>query len=305
MDRTHITAMNIATRSRWIDRIGRASGGFATNARELEHELADEIRRDGSSALTGHLRLCGAIPETYAYDSSAEKLYAKYTDIVIHEAFKALGLNSAVLMERTDAADVECVCGSYGFVADAKAFRPSRTAKNQKDFKIQALDNWKQGKPYAMVVCPVYQLPSRTSQIYQQAIARSVCVYTYTHLACHVQCAERIGARSSTGLLHDVFSSIEAMLPTKSAGEYWQAVNGVLLDGGNALELWRKEKIALLESIDVAKEDALRALAAERARIMRLSRQDAIREVLSGRRLDTRTRAVESVSENGILDIGE
>ena len=38
---------------------------------------------------------------------------------------------------------------------------------------------------------------------------------------------------------------------------------------------------------------------------MRLSRQDAIREVLSNRRLDTRTRAVESVSENGILDIGE
>ena len=38
---------------------------------------------------------------------------------------------------------------------------------------------------------------------------------------------------------------------------------------------------------------------------MRLSRQDAIREVLSNRRLDTLARAVESVSENGILDIGE
>ena len=78
MDRTHITAANIAVRSRWIDRIGRASSGFATDARELEQELADEIRREGSSALVGHLRLCGAIPETYAHDSSAEKLYAKY-----------------------------------------------------------------------------------------------------------------------------------------------------------------------------------------------------------------------------------
>lgn len=242
MDRTHITATNIATRSRWVDWIGHASGGFATDARELEQELADEIKRGGSSALIGHLRLCGAIPETYAYDSSAEKLYAKYTDVVIHEAFKALGLNSAVLMERTDAADVECVCDSYGFVADAKAFRLSRTAKNQKDFKVQALANWKQGKPYAMVVCPVYQLPSRTSQIYYQAVARSVCVYTYTHLACHVQCAEGLGAGSGTGLLHDVFSSIEAMLPTKNASEYWQTVNGVLLDGGNTSELWRKER---------------------------------------------------------------
>ena len=209
MDRTHITAANVATRSRWIDRIGRASGGFATAARDLEQELADEIRRDGNAALIGHLRLCGAIPEVYAHDSTAEKLYAKYTDIVIHEAFKALGLDSAVLTERTDAADVECVCDSYGFVADAKAFRLSRTAKNQKDFKVQALDNWKHGKPYAMVVCPVYQLPSRTSQIYQQAIARSVCIYTYTHLACHVRRAERVGAGSSTALLHDVFSSVD------------------------------------------------------------------------------------------------
>ena len=305
MDRTHITAANLAVRSRWIDRIARASSGFATDARELEQELADEIRRDGSGALVGHLRLCGAIPETYAYDSSAEKRYAKYTDVVIHEAFKALGLTSAVLMERTDAADVECVCDSYAFVADAKAFRLSRTAKNQKDFKVQALDNWKHGKPYAMLVCPVYQLPSRTSQIYQQAIARSVCVYTYTHLACLVQSAERAGARSGTAALHDVFSTIERMLPTKNASEYWQAVNGVLIHGRDSSELWRRERIALLESIDVAKEDALRALAEERTRIMRLSRQDAIREVLSGRRLDARTRAVESVAANVILDIGE
>ena len=132
-----------------------------------------------------------------------------------------------------------------------------------------------------------------------------MCIYTYTHLACHVQHAERVGAGSSTELLHGVFSSIEAMLPTKDANGYWQVVNRMLLDGGRASELWREEKIALLESIEVAKEEALKALAEERARIMRLSRQDAIREVLANRRLDTRTRAVESVSENGILDIGE
>jgi hypothetical protein len=41
-------------------------------------------------------------------------------------------------------------------IADAKAFRLSRTAKNQKDFKIQAMDSWKRGKPFAMVVCPIY-----------------------------------------------------------------------------------------------------------------------------------------------------
>ena len=29
---------------------------------------------------------------------------------------------------------------TYSLVADAKAFRLSRTAKNQKDFKVQAMD---------------------------------------------------------------------------------------------------------------------------------------------------------------------
>ena len=303
MDSKLITDADVARRSRWVARIAESGADFAANAGQLERELADEISREGSGALVGHLRLCGAIPEAYAYDSTAEKLYAKYTDAVIHEAFKAIGLTSAVLTERTDAADVECVCDDYSFVADAKTFRLSRSAKNQKDFKIQALDNWKHGKPYAMVVCPVYQLPSRTSQIYQQAIARSVCVYTYTHLAFLVQRVE--DANAGTSLLQEVFSSVEALLPTKSAHGYWQAVNGVLLRQRGSAALWREEKLALLESIETAKEEALTFLARERERIMRFSREQAIQEVLAGRKLDARADAVESVSGNGLLDVGE
>ena len=303
MDSKLITNADVARRSHWVAHIAQASASFAADAGQLEQELADDVKRQGSGALVGHLRLCGAMPESYAYDGSAEKRYAKYTDAVIHEAFKAIGLTSAVLTERTDAADVECVCDSYSFVADAKAFRLSRSAKNQKDFKIQALDNWKHGKPYAMVVCPVYQLPSRTSQIYQQAAARSVCVYTYTHLAFLVRHVE--DANAGTSLLQEVFSSVEAMLPTKSAHDYWQAVNGVLLRRRGSAPLWREEKLALLESIAIAKEEALTFLASERQRIMGFSREQAIREVLAGRKLDARVDAVESVSENGLLEIGE
>lgn len=303
MDSRLITPADIANRLRWIERIGRGVSEFSAGAGRLEQELAEEIRQS-STALIGHLRLCGAIPEAYAYDSSAEKLYAKYTDVVIHEAFKAIGLVSVVLSERTDAADVECACESYNFVADAKAFRMSRTAKNQKDFKVQAMDTWKRGNRYAMVVCPVYHLPSRTSQIYEQAIARSVCVYTYTHLACLVQYAASVGATASTSLLHDVFCSVEKNLPTKNANDYWQAVNGALLRRRGITDLWRAEKVALLESVEVAREEALNVLAGERRRTMSLSRQEAIQEVLRGRRLDARVRAVESVAANGLLDIG-
>lgn len=58
-------------------------------------------------------------------------------------------LETRVLTERGDAADVEAVSSNFSFVADAKAFRLSRTARNQKDFKVQAMDRWKHGTPYA------------------------------------------------------------------------------------------------------------------------------------------------------------
>ena len=304
MDRTLITAKDVASRSLWVDRIRQLSGDFGADSERLGQALSEEISQEGARALIFHLRLCGAIPESYGYDSSAEKLYAKYTDMVIHEAFKAIGLVSTVLRERTDVADVECVCDRYSFVADAKAFRLSRTAKNQKDFKIQALDSWKHGKPYAILVCPVYQLPAKKSQIYRQATARSVCIYTYTHLASLVRHAETHGQQSARGLLQDVFVSIEAMVPSKSANDYWQVVNRVFLNHAGKSEIWREEKIALLESVEVARQEALRFLAEERERVMRLSRQEAIQEVLDGRKLDARIQAVTAVVENGLLDIG-
>ena len=305
MERTLISTRDTASRAFWIDRIRRLSGDFGSDAERVEQTLADEVDREGLRALVGHLRLCGVIPEGYGHDSSAEKLYAKYTDIVIHEAFKAIGLASIVLGKRTDAADVECVCDTYDFVADAKAFRLSRTAKNQKDFKVQALDDWKHGKRYAMVVCPVYQLPFRTSQIYQQAASRSVCICTYTHLSCLVRFADVSGQDAAIDLLRCMFVSIEAMLPSKNANEYWQIVNGVVLSRDGMSAIWREEKIALLESVEIARREALGFLAEERERIMKLSRQEAIREVLNGRKLDARIRAVESVAANRILDAGD
>ena len=293
-------------RAYWVEEISRLSGDFGTDSDRVEQEISKEIQKQGVSPLLGHLRLCGAIPERYGHDSSEEKLYSKYTDVVIHEAFTAMGLTSVVLKERADAADVECVSRAYSFVADAKAFRLSRTAKNQKDFKVQAMDNWKHGKPYATVVCPVYQLPTRSSQIYEQAASRNVALTSYTHLAVLVRYAEQAGKAKAHALLHAMFKTVEAMNPSKDAVAYWQAVNGVFLSAESCLPaIWREEKIASTESIAVAREEALRFLAAERERIMRLSREQAIREVMKWRKLESRIRAVKSVADNGLLAIGD
>ena len=301
-----ITEQQIEKRKYWIEEISRLSGNFGVDAERVEQEVSQEIKTAGIESLLGHLRLCGAIPERYGHDTSEEKLYSKYTDVLIHEAYTAVGFTSLVLKERADVADVECVCPGYSFVADAKAFRLSRTAKNQKDFKVQAMDNWKHGKPYAMVVCPIYQLPSRTSQIYQQAATRSVCIATYTHLSVLVRYAVRFNQAMALDLVHELFRTVEAMNPSKDASSYWQAVNRTFIGFDSAInDMWREEKIASDESIHISKEEALTFLASERERIMKLSREEAITEVLKWRKLENRILAVRAVADNGILGMGQ
>ena len=257
MDLKVITDQQVSNRRYWVDEICRLSGNFGIDSDRVEHEITQEIKTSGTASLIGHLRLCGAIPEQYAHDSTEEKLYSKYTDVVIHEAYTAMGFTSAVLRERADVADVECVCSRFSFVADAKAFRLSRTAKNQKDFKIQALDNWKHGKPFAMVVCPVYQLPARSSQIYQQAATRSVCIFTYTHLAALVRHAEQCDAANSVKLMHEVFKTVDSMIPSKDASAYWQGLNRAILEFDTSIAvMWREEKIAATEAIRLALNQA-------------------------------------------------
>lgn len=300
-----ITKYQLDKRNYWIDEISRLSGNFGVDAEKVEKEISEEIRCDGIDSLLGHLRLCGAIPERYGHDTSEEKLYSKYTDVVIHEAFTAMGYKSLVLKERADVADVECVNDDYSFVADAKAFRLSRTAKNQKDFKVQAMDDWKHGKPYAMLVCPVYQLPARTSQIYQQAASRTVCIATYTHLAVLVRYAQDKSKNKAMKLLHEVFRSVEAMNPSKNANSYWQVVNRKMLDSDRVLRnIWKDEKTASIESIGISKREALMFLSTERERIMRLTKEEAIKEVLKSSKIENKIKAIKRVVDNGILSVG-
>lgn len=304
MSLTVVTELDVARRRSWIERISQVTGDFAMDSNRIQREMTQEFIEPGISALLGHLRLCGVIPEKFGHDSSEEKLYSKYTDIVIEAAFTRIGFSCLVLSERAGVADVECLCGDYGFVADAKSFRLSRTAKNQKDFKVQALDSWKHGKPFAILVCPWYQLPSRTSQIYQQATSRSVCIWTYTHLAALARYADLSGKPAAIARLREVFRTVETINPSKDAVAYWQAVNRTLLQSNvDLIAAWREEKLAAVESIQLARDEALQFLAFERERIMRLSREEAIQEVIKWRKIETRVKAVGLVADNGILDL--
>lgn len=299
-----ISQSAINRRLHWIEEIKKSSGHFESDSSRIEKDLNKEIAKNGLSAVLDHLRLCSAIPESYGHDTSEEKLYSKYTDALISAAYSFMGFSSMVLTERADAADVEAVAADYGFVADAKVFRLSRTAKNQKDFKIQAMDLWKRGKPFAMVVCPLYQLPSRNSQIYQQAAARNVCIFSYSHLAVLVQLVETEGTDEVIGLLYEVFKTVQAMNPSKDANQYWQAVNRTVLDYDDRVrELWKIEKIATVESIAISKEIALAHYASERETIMRLTREEALKRLVEMYKIDSRVEKIKAVSDNSLMTI--
>ena len=294
----------IKRRDYWVEEIRKLSGHFGNDTEKLEKELEAEIKKNGVSSLIDHLRLCGNIPESYGHDTSEEKLYSKYTDCLLSLAYTALGLKSLVLKERADAADVEAFAKDYSFVADAKAFRLSRTAKNQKDFKVQAMHGWKRGKPYAMVVCPIYQLPTSSSQIYQQATTQNVCVFTYSHLALLLSYSEVEGQAKAQQLLKKIFETIQALNPSKNATDYWLAINKSILSFSKKIQpLWDVEKGVATESIAVAKDEALTFLAQEREKIMRMNLKEALKELIKVHKIESRIKTINAISDNGLFTL--
>lgn len=126
----------------------------------------------------------GAIPESIIASSTEEKLYSKASDIILSRCFIELGLKSKALSERGNSADIiaESIHG-YTLVADAKTFRLSRTAKNQKDFKISTLSNWRgMEHDFALLVSPYFQYPSTSSQIYSSSLDNKVCLLSWEHI---------------------------------------------------------------------------------------------------------------------------
>ncbi len=301
---TVISDAAIATRKHWIAEIKKISGNFGADATRLETELAEEFRISGGMGLRNHLRLCGAIPETYSHDSSEEKLYSKYTDVLASLAFAHLGIRSVVLVERADAADVECFADDYEFVADAKAFRLSRTAKNAKDFKVPSMHKWKYHRPHAMVICPLYQVPSSSSQIYRQAISDDVCIFSFSHLSLLTAFADAVSPDDARRLLKQIFKVVITLHPSKDANAYWRSINKTILEFNACLkDLWREEKLAFVEAIADAKKEALTCLSFERSLILRMSHTEALQALVKCRKLDARERQINKFSDNGLMEI--
>ena len=298
-----VESADLERRKWWVENIATEGDSFERRTEEIEAMLKEEVAKEGTDALLSHLRLCGAVPEHYGTNSSEEKLYARYTDCLVATAFSEIGMQSGLISERADAADVHAVGGGMSLVADAKAFRLSRSAKNQKDFKITALGSWRGEADYAILVCPIYQLPQRSSQIYMQAVSGNVCILSFTHMAAIVDFATRHDQSSATTLLKRTLDVVAVLQPGKSALDYWAGVNGALVEGlGGSADPWTREKTAALEGLQVVKQEAVVALRRERTRLSSLSREDAVQELIRNSGVDQRLDRVQSVSLGPLLD---
>lgn len=67
--------------------------------------------------------------------------------------------------------------------------------------------------------------------------------------------------------------------------------------------LWKTEKQAAIESVTAAKEEALAFLAREREKIMRMTHEEALLELVRVHKLESRISMIKSVRDSGILEI--
>ena len=210
-----------------------ANKNFAESGVLIEQSLNTCDRED----ILGHLDYGGMIPEMFGHDSTEEKVFAKYCDALLARSLKELGLESRVLEERADAADVAALChDSYSLVGDAKAFRLSRTAKNQKDFKVESLHKWKKVAKYACLLAPFYQFPRSNSQIYSQATRYNVTLLSYTHLAFLIR-----SKQFDCEQLEALWKVATTVDESKGAEAYWTSVEKVVLAlTGKSQDDWQR-----------------------------------------------------------------
>lgn len=249
--------------------------------------LEDEVGQLSHASVGAELLNCGIIPEQYSHDSSEEKLWAKYCDILMNRSFNLLGIPSEVIRIRGDSADIRGVSEDYSIVADAKAFRLSRTAKNQKDFKISALDDWRRGDTYACLVAPLYQYPSRSSQVYSQAEEKNVTLLSYIHIKFLID----IKPRHSIESLWKTSGSLSA---SKDARRYWEAIDdNVVSITNSSYEYLRRYKRNAMESIMRVGEEGIQYWESVKQDYQLLSKEEAILRLIKAEKIDQKIEVIQ------------
>ena len=269
-----------------IDLILKIAG--SENAFDILEKKFAKITKD---ELSSSLLECGIIPELFEHDSSEEKLWAKYCDILLAQTWTHLSIPAEVLRARGDSADVFGRTHNYSIVGDAEAFRLSRTAKNQKDFKVQALNDWRKSNTYACLVSPLYQYPQRGSQIYVQAIERNVTLLSYTHLNFLLDC--------TNGQNLDPLWRISSELPkSKNAQQYWEAIDRITREiAGESKKTLSNYKQMTIDKIKQLGKEGIDYWETRVAAYKKLSQEEAVARLIKAEKVDAKIWAIKKAIE--------
>lgn len=249
-------------------------------------ELERRVRAFNQQQLIEALLECGVIPEAFEHDSSEEKLWAKYCDILLAMAFEALGMSAQVIRLRGNSADVLATGHGHTIVGDAKAFRLSRTAKNQKDFKVKALNDWRRENTFACLVAPLTQFPNTRSQIYEQAVEMNVALFSYTHLRLLIE-------QNFITSLETLWRLPATLNRTGSAVDYWAAID-------NAICLLCDSDLSTLNNLKQLEIDKQRELGNEGiefwtqkiAEYEKLSQAEAVTRLIKSEKIEAKIRTI-------------
>ncbi len=268
-----------------IFKIAKEKDAFDT----LEKYLSTLSRQD----LSENLIDCGILPEMFAHDSSEEKLWAKFSDILLAKSLNFLGIEAEVLGARGNSADVFGKTKNYTIVGDAKTFRLSRTAKNQKDFKVNALDTWRKGDNYALLLAPLAQFPNTKSQIYSQSIEKNVTLVSYTHfhflLDFHTN--QDLQSLWETG---NNLSEIIEKANWQNSSIYWNAIDKKICEiVGQNLDILAKYKQIEIDKTKEIGNEGITFWKNKIADFQTLSKEEAIRLLIKSEKIEAKIKTIE------------
>lgn len=262
---------------------------------QIENTLAGITKEKLAENIIG----CGILPEMFHHDSSEEKLWAKYSDIILAKALTYLEIPSDVLRARGNSADVFGKAQGYSLVGDAKTFRLSRTAKNQKDFKIKSLDDWRKANNYALLVAPLTQYPQRKSQIYEQAIEKNVTLLSYTHLNFLLnfhQKGQNLKPLWETGnRLKMLFSASEH----QNSANYWAEIDKTTCEivNQNESELQTYKNLEIQKTQEIGREgvtfwqDKIKGY-------KQLSQEEAVKELIKAEKIEAKINTIQKAIQD-------
>ncbi len=282
-------------REQVIDDIFKFSG--ERNSFELIENKYQSINK---STIVKELIQVGIMPEVFEHDSSEEKLWSKFSDVILSKSLNLVGLRSEVLRTRGNAADVYSKGGNYTLVSDAKCFRLSRTAKNQKDFKIKALDDWRRQDTYALLVSPLSQYPADRSQIYPQAFSQNVTLLSYIHLQFLIEKGIK-GSLEKLWKLPIYISKHYKVAEQKRGSTYWHAVDALICEiTQQPIEVLKKYKQQEIEKTREVGREGINYWKSKILEFNKLTREQAVKLLIRAQKIEqkieTIKKAIEKVS---------